>query len=399
MNFQTCPNCKMRVFPKSDGTCPSCQSIIPQKEKGSISKSIEPNKNSETSTHLKQEPFQINEKDNAAGFCHHCGKPFLSSDNFCTKCGTPRRATIVEQAPPTGFSESSHFPISSEQYDGNKDIVKRYFEQANEYHENSEYEKALKECDRVIELAPDWSKGHNLRGVILEELGNLQEAITEYRIAVRLNPTDKDASQNLALALKEGAKRGKKVWEDNSKGQLREVTKAVTVSTKYYSSFNMPPYCVMCGNTPGQGTMQLERSQSSFLGGRTETMKMDFPLCQECSKVWAKKSSCFQGLVTWIGILLILGIAFFAIIVLSGDAFALFLGGILILAIILFLGWWSKRNWTPEEWERRKRIVRCVKIITFKTPGLFDKSGYIGFQFENPLFAEEFSHRNNGHIF
>jgi hypothetical protein len=24
----TCPECKMRVFPKADGTCPSCQAII-----------------------------------------------------------------------------------------------------------------------------------------------------------------------------------------------------------------------------------------------------------------------------------------------------------------------------------------------------------------------------------
>ncbi len=269
MNFQTCPNCKMRVFPKSDGTCPSCQSIIPQKEKGSISKSIEPNKNSETSTHLKQEPFQINEKDQAAGFCHHCGSPFLSSDYFCTKCGTPRRATIVEQAPPTGFSESSHFPISSEQYDGNKDIVKRYFEQANENHENSEYEKALEECDRVIELAPDWSKGHNLRGVILEELGNLQEAITEYRIAVRLNPADKDASQNLALALKKGAKRGKKVWEDNRRGQLGKSRRLSRSVPNIIAASTCLPIALCVGIRQAKGRCKWSaRSLASWEGGR-----------------------------------------------------------------------------------------------------------------------------------
>ena len=28
MNMTTCPKCKMRVLPKADGTCPSCQAVI-----------------------------------------------------------------------------------------------------------------------------------------------------------------------------------------------------------------------------------------------------------------------------------------------------------------------------------------------------------------------------------
>ncbi|NWF65792.1 MAG: hypothetical protein HXY38_16090 [Chloroflexi bacterium] len=31
MNITTCPKCKMRVLPKSDGTCPSCGAVIRQK--------------------------------------------------------------------------------------------------------------------------------------------------------------------------------------------------------------------------------------------------------------------------------------------------------------------------------------------------------------------------------
>jgi len=30
MSIVTCPNCKMKVLPRSDGTCPSCQKIIVQ---------------------------------------------------------------------------------------------------------------------------------------------------------------------------------------------------------------------------------------------------------------------------------------------------------------------------------------------------------------------------------
>lgn len=54
----TCPNCETRVLPKLDGTCPSCQFLISQKEKGVISKSNAPAKNSEANA-LKQEPSSI----------------------------------------------------------------------------------------------------------------------------------------------------------------------------------------------------------------------------------------------------------------------------------------------------------------------------------------------------
>lgn len=32
MNIPTCPNCKMRVLPKANGTCPSCGAVIEQNE-------------------------------------------------------------------------------------------------------------------------------------------------------------------------------------------------------------------------------------------------------------------------------------------------------------------------------------------------------------------------------
>jgi uncharacterized Zn finger protein (UPF0148 family) len=52
MNITTCPYCKMKVIPKEDGTCPSCQSIISQKEEELITKP----KNREASTFRTQTP-------------------------------------------------------------------------------------------------------------------------------------------------------------------------------------------------------------------------------------------------------------------------------------------------------------------------------------------------------
>jgi tetratricopeptide (TPR) repeat protein len=152
-------------------------------------------------------------RDKAAGFCSHCGKPLLSSDDFCTSCGTPRRERIVEPAPLPASRQDSDFPASRERSVENEELAEEYFDQAYEYWTHSKYKKALKECDKVIELDPEWSQGHNLRGAVLEDMDQLEEAILEYRTAVRLDPDDKDARENLSLAFNESAK-GYKAQED-----------------------------------------------------------------------------------------------------------------------------------------------------------------------------------------
>lgn len=49
----TCPKCKMRVLPKEDGTCPSCQAVISSSKIARTSKSALP-KPEKTSLPLKQ---------------------------------------------------------------------------------------------------------------------------------------------------------------------------------------------------------------------------------------------------------------------------------------------------------------------------------------------------------
>jgi tetratricopeptide (TPR) repeat protein len=158
----TCPNCKMQVLPKADGTCPSCQATILQMEKGSISKSIGLLKNSAASTSLKKEP----------------------PPQIKIKAAT----RVVDK----GNKVSSKVE--------NKKIATKHFDQSYEYWEKSNYEEALEECEEAIELAPDWSEAHNLRGVILEEMDKLDKAILEYREAIRLDPNNTDAKENLAYS-------------------------------------------------------------------------------------------------------------------------------------------------------------------------------------------------------
>jgi len=78
--------------------------------------------------------------------------------------------------------------------------MQQSFNLANEYHQNSQNEEALVECNQLIESTPDWSPAHNLRGVILEDLDREEEAIEEYREAIRIDPDNDDAKENLVYA-------------------------------------------------------------------------------------------------------------------------------------------------------------------------------------------------------
>jgi tetratricopeptide (TPR) repeat protein len=71
------------------------------------------------------------------------------------------------------------------------------------YSEAGELEKALEECHRAIRLAPEYARTYNYRGVIYDELGQTANALADYQVACRLDPTLEDALENLAGAEKD----------------------------------------------------------------------------------------------------------------------------------------------------------------------------------------------------
>jgi tetratricopeptide (TPR) repeat protein len=78
--------------------------------------------------------------------------------------------------------------------------ARQHLEQAYAYEERDEFENALRECELAIQLAPGLAELHNLRGIVLEELGRKREAIAAYREAVRLDPAFREAQENLSEA-------------------------------------------------------------------------------------------------------------------------------------------------------------------------------------------------------
>ncbi len=80
--------------------------------------------------------------------------------------------------------------------------------------------KALADCEQALEYRPDYAEAHNLRGLILDALGNNEEAILAYQEAIRLQPDFTDAKENLEDAEAENRnaqpKNGNKSEEDIS---------------------------------------------------------------------------------------------------------------------------------------------------------------------------------------
>ena len=80
--------------------------------------------------------------------------------------------------------------------------ARRHFELASSLDEQENFGAALVECDQALRLAPRWAEAHNFRGLLLEELGRTDDAISAYRKAMLLDPTFVEARQNLAEAKK-----------------------------------------------------------------------------------------------------------------------------------------------------------------------------------------------------
>jgi tetratricopeptide (TPR) repeat protein len=77
--------------------------------------------------------------------------------------------------------------------------AKNHLDQAYTYYEEAEdFEKALEECDIAIDLDPYLVDAHNLRGVLLEELGQSLNAMSAYKKALQLDPNFSEAKENLS---------------------------------------------------------------------------------------------------------------------------------------------------------------------------------------------------------
>jgi tetratricopeptide (TPR) repeat protein len=72
-----------------------------------------------------------------------------------------------------------------------------HFERACQYETVGRWKMVLEECDATIEIDPSFADAHNLRGIVLEELGRPGEAAQAYETAIALDPAFDEAIRNL----------------------------------------------------------------------------------------------------------------------------------------------------------------------------------------------------------
>jgi Flp pilus assembly protein TadD len=80
------------------------------------------------------------------------------------------------------------------------EAAKEHFELGNDYSQNGEFEKAVEEYKKVLELEPQDVDAISNLGVAYYNLGQLDEAIEQYSKAIEIAPEDADIHSNLAAA-------------------------------------------------------------------------------------------------------------------------------------------------------------------------------------------------------
>ena len=70
------------------------------------------------------------------------------------------------------------------------------------YHAKREFENAIADYSKAIELKPNDFSSYNNRGAAYEDLNLMEQAIADYQKATELEPENKTAQTNLKKALK-----------------------------------------------------------------------------------------------------------------------------------------------------------------------------------------------------
>jgi preprotein translocase subunit SecD len=121
--------------------------------------------------------------------CPECGGKIEEDDRYCPRCGVDLDAPI-EQVILSKEKSAEYLKLAQEWYDQGTDL-----------------KDALKYCDLVIQSDPDSTSAYNLRGLILDVLGHIDDAVLAYQNALHIDPTNEDAKSNLADAELELQKR------------------------------------------------------------------------------------------------------------------------------------------------------------------------------------------------
>ena len=69
-----------------------------------------------------------------------------------------------------------------------KELIDKYLLKGKFYLDNKEYEKALKNFNKVIEIDPNNKMAYNNKGYLYEELKNYKKALENFNKVIEIDP-------------------------------------------------------------------------------------------------------------------------------------------------------------------------------------------------------------------
>ena len=74
---------------------------------------------------------------------------------------------------------------------------------AEGYYDQGQFDEAIKECQAIIQLKPDFPEAYIRLGIAVVQKGLWDEAISQFERAIQLNPNDSFAHNYLGIALRQ----------------------------------------------------------------------------------------------------------------------------------------------------------------------------------------------------
>lgn len=83
-----------------------------------------------------------------------------------------------------------------------------YSNRSAAYASQQKFQEALEDAEKVVELKPDWPKGHSRLGAALHGLRRMKDAVAAYEAGLKLDPSNEQMKQGLEEAKAASAARG-----------------------------------------------------------------------------------------------------------------------------------------------------------------------------------------------